>query len=319
MTMIRVLVVAAAALGQAGAPQAPSNLRLVTSGSRCAGVPSYPDASCTGVIPGTTLTACGTNLSTSNAVYDKCLFSGGISVTGKNITITNSRVMGVVSGDYTQSGLKMIDVEINGNSSTLDGTSGLYGYTCTRCNVHHAAKGFTGNGFTVIDSYVHDLYGAGDSHNEAVLGSQGNIVLRHSTFESKFSSNSSGGGMSSAISFYTHSTFWPGIDNILVEQNRISASGAVYCLYGGYSTDPSDGRPSNVRLIDNVFMRNDCGTGGLVIGWLQGNGNVWLNNKYSDGVTIPEPPSNQYARTAPVMPVWLNAKNLLSPVRPFVN
>ena len=308
MTILRVLVMTAA-LGQVAAPR---NLQIVSS--RCPALPSYPDANCTGVIPGTTLTACNGNLSTSNAVYDKCLFSNGVTVTGKNITITNSRIMGVVSSDYTNTDLKMTDVEINGGNNTLDATNGLMGYTCTRCNVHHAAKGFTGNGFTVIDSYVHDLYGSGDSHNEAVLGSVGNIVISHSTLDSKFSSSSTGGGMSSAMSLYTHSSFWPGLDNVLVEKTRFSASGAVYCLYGGYSTDPSDGRPSNVRFIDNVFMRNDCGTGGLIIGWLRGNGNVWQNNKYSDGVDIPEPPTNTYARNMSPAPARVNARNLFSAV-----
>jgi hypothetical protein len=298
---IMTLLVLLVALAQSG-PQPPTNLRIANappppppSGSRCPALPSFPDANCTGVIPGTTLTSCSGNVTANSAQFNNCLFSGGVSLNGRTgVRITNSRINGVVSGGG--SGLVMTDVEIDGNNSSLDATNGLSGYTCVRCNVHDAAKGFTGSNFTVIDSYVHDIYGSGDSHNEAVLGSTGNITIRHSTLDSRWSSSSSGGGMSACIALYTHGDFWPALNNVLLEQNRISVSGAYYALYAGNSADAgAAGDPSNIHILNNTFVRGQSGSGAVSVGWLRGNGNVWSGNVYSDGVAIPEPATNNYA------------------------
>lgn len=265
--------------------------------SRCPAFPAFPDADCTGLIPGTALTNCSTTLSTANATYDKCVFNGGVDVNANNITITNSRVLGVVSG--SGSGLKLIDVEINGQNSTLDAFNGMSNYSCTRCNVYNAAKAFTGSEFTVVDSYVHDLYGSGDSHNETALGSGDNIIIQHSNLIAKFNSSSTGGGMSSSVSLYTHGSFWGPMNNVQLEKNRLETTEAYYCLYGGYSTTRA---ATNVRVLSNYFYVNPtsgtCGTAGPIVGWKQGGGNVWSGNAMlqSNGTTAPlaEPASSPY-------------------------
>lgn len=273
----------------------------VTSESRCPAYPAFPDSSCTGVLPGTTLANCSSNITQVNAVYDKCLFAGGllISSTAKNVTITNSRIMGTVScsnSNCTSMGLSMTDVEIDGQATNFDGIGGIMGYTCKRCDVHHVSKGFAGGNFWVEDSYVHDIYGSGDTHNEAVLPFNGNNnTMLHNNFDSNWSSNSTGGGMSAAIALYTHGTFWGPINNVLIEKNRITTSVAYYCMYGGNTTD-ADGDPSNLRVIDNVF--GTCSINGpkngAIVGWLRGNGNLWQNNTWQDGSEIPEPTTTNY-------------------------
>ena len=92
--------------------------------------------------------------------------------------------------------------------------------------------------------------------------------------------------MSGALALYSWSVF----DNALVEKNRFESVGQ-YCVYGGYTHD----RPgtTNVRLIDNVFVRNassgTCGAAGPIAGWLRASSNIWQNNRFDDGQIIPEP------------------------------
>lgn len=275
-----------------------------TGSSRCPAYPAFPDASCTGVIAGTQLTNCSSNITQANAVYTNCLFQNGLALgtNAKNVKITNSRIMGTiyaVSPNIYDMNLVMTDVEINGGNSDADGLGGIFGYTCIRCNMHNASKGFAGGNFHIEDSYIHDMYGVrsctkfpGDcqSHNEAILPFDGDSVLLHNTIQANYNAASTGGGMSAAIAIYTHGTFWGSKDNIRIEKNLITNTESPYCMYLGNTSD-TDGNPSGIRIIDNVF-----GYCTEFLGWLRGNGNVWTNNRRTTttGAVIAEPPTSEY-------------------------
>ncbi len=54
-------------------------------------------------------------------------------------------------------------------------------------------------------------------------------------------------------------------------------------MYAGNSTD-SDGDPTNIKISDSVFVscNNKTGSNGnAVVGWLHGNGNAWVNNRWA--------------------------------------
>ncbi len=257
----------------------------------CPPLPAYPDENCTGVPADAKLKKCVfKNL--PSEVYDACEFSGTIWVTAPDITIKNSRIKGVLQGDGAANlRLQLVDVEIDGQNSVYDGVQNIQGYTCTRCHVHNAARGFSGTAFTIIDSYVHSLYGTSKSHNETILGSGGNITVRHSRLYGTWNKASSGGTMSSAVSFYTHGTYWPPLDKVLFEQNYLRADEG-YCLYAGDDPGPSAMHEvSNVIFRDNVFHVNRtnpkmCGNTGAVTAFYKGNGNVWQNNRFEDGTPV---------------------------------
>lgn len=272
---------------------------------RCASYPSFPTASCTGVIAGTDLRICGGHIRVSNATYVDCFFPNGVNIhpTAKNIKIVNSRIHHGILGqsdEMVNPSLVLRDVEIDGLNQSDYGISNILGYSCMRCNVHSASIPIQGGQFHIEDSYIHDIYGVGDSHNEAVLPfSTINNTLLHNTIISNWSEGTlpREGGMSAAIALYSHSNFWSGVDNVLVEKNYIATNVAHYCMYGGYSNDPIDGVPSRVRIIDNVFGRCsvDGEKTGALVGWYRGNGNVWSNNRWAiDNSLIDEPGSSPY-------------------------
>lgn len=270
------------------------------SDSRCPAYPAMPDAMCTGVIPGTQLKVCDGRITRSDATYTGCLFPDGVAIAAsvKNLEISNSKIERTI---YPQTTLArdlevvLTDVEIDGKNAR----QAAWGYgarlTCVRCNVHSVTIGFQYGGYTIVDSYIHDLYGFGDSHNEAILVGGGNVVLRHNRLEGNFGASSTGGGMSASVAMYTHGDFWGPLDNVLIENNRIITEDAYYCLYGGHSSD-TDGLPSNIQVIGNVF--GPCSfegpKRGAVVGWLRGNGNVWRDNTWDDGTAIPEPTTSPY-------------------------
>jgi hypothetical protein len=173
--------------------------------------------------------------------------------------------------------------------------------TCIRCNIHSVGGGVNGWSYIVIDSYIHDIFGVtncalfpGDciSHNGAMQGQTGSIVIRHSNLVGTYSSASTGGGMSSALSLYTHGDNWGPMSNVVIERNRFESRDAVYCAYGG---DSNEQNPTNIQFVSNTFVRNagtgTCGTGGPITAWRQGGGNIWSGNVYNDGQPIAEPPT----------------------------
>lgn len=285
------IIASMAATPEQAAPQTAETVVQAVQPRTCPPPPAYPDEKCTGVPPDAKLRDCVfKNL--PGDVYDSCLFRGTLWVTAPDIVIKNSRIAGVLQGDGVANlRLQLTDVEIDGGNSVYDGVQNIQGYTCTRCHVHDAARGFSGTAFTIVDSYVHSLYGSPKSHNEAVLGSVGNITVRHSRLLGTWSQASRGGVMSSAVSFYTHGTYWPPLDKVVFEQNYLQAAEG-YCLYAGDDPGPEAVHEvSNAVFRDNVFhisAQNPkrCGSAGPVTAFYKGNGNIWQNNRYEDGALI---------------------------------
>jgi hypothetical protein len=282
------------------------------------GVPAgtFPGEACTGVIAGSPLTPEGDlRITQAGSTWEDLDVSGNVCVAADDVTIRNSRVIGVLAvanehgnGFCGVAGgahdLTLVDVEVRPNDVTAVAVEGgVYrpGITCVRCNLHRAGAGINGGLYTLIDTYIHDLLGHGDdpccwSHNDGIQigGAGGNVIVRHSNIEATYAPESTGGGMSCALCLYTHGSdsddfSWGPMDDVLIEGSRIQSSDAVYCAHGG---DSNDQNPTNIRYRGNVFVRSGsgtCGLGGPITGWRQGGGNQWSNNTFSDGEVIPEP------------------------------
>lgn len=275
--------------------------RSVGAGAQSAGCPAYPsfpDANCTGYAhTGVTLTPyTGPNpVTVAGTVIDSKQINGELRINANNVTVKRSRVSGRIFTDYSNkyTGILIEDVDIDGGN-TLLACLGPSGFTARRANIRNCSQGVNASGgFTLEDSYIHDIYGTGSGHTEAVLGAASTaaypIRMIHNDLQAVYNSASggfvNGGGMSAAVAFYTHPTFWPPQSNIQFEKNRLNTtgSGAVYMLYPG-SDSPAYNLLTNSKFIDNVFVKTT--TAGTIASPTNGTGVCASNNRLNDGTTL---------------------------------
>jgi hypothetical protein len=261
------------------------------------GVPAdkFPGAACTGVPAGVSLQNVGANygpyylITADNTVLDAKNVTANVCISANNVTIKRSRLKGALAlgcDDQSRPGnLILEDVEMDGQNDSSDGIGYFPSVKCLRCNIHDVSKGISGGNFELVDSWIHDLYGEGTdpdtwSHNETILVSGGNALIKHNNLDGRFSATSSGGGMSATIAIYSHG-HWGPVDNVTVDGNYISGGG-VYCVYGGWSSDYT---PSGIKYINNTFeYPPKCD--GPVTAFYNGNGNIWSNNVYTNGTPV---------------------------------
>ncbi|MFJ1968309.1 hypothetical protein ACIO93_06545 [Streptomyces sp. NPDC087903] len=140
------------------------------------------------------------------------------------------------------------------------------------------------------DNYVHDIVpfvnlGGEWQHTNAVIsggGNTGHLIIRHNTLLNPTSLKQ---GASGSIGLFADTGV---VRNVTVDHNWVA--GGAYALYGG------DKGATGIRVTDNVFSTQyhpASGGYGVVAHWnADGAGNLWRNNRMSDGRPIhPEPAS----------------------------
>lgn len=228
----------------------------------------YPDATNTGVPPGTALTSSGSiTVSQDGAVIERLNITGSITINANNVTIRKTRI---TSGDYypidyasSYTGLIVEDTEIIGTSSSVTAAISFANYTARRVNVSGTADGFKADSNVIIeDSYVHDLAVniAADTHNDGVQTTGGsNVTLRHNTFKL-----STVAGVNACVQMGNE---WGSNDNWLVTDNLFDGGGWII------NASPAG---SNRTFSYNRFTRNSAyGVGDVA-------NSVWTGNYYDD-------------------------------------
>jgi hypothetical protein len=218
------------------------------SGGSCA-LPNYPDASCTGVPAGTTLTTVNGNvtLNTAGEIYQNKQVNGTIIVNAPNVIIRNTKVA-LVNGadtgiDSESTGLLIEDVEIDCGLQIGHTAITWQGYTAHRVNVHGCDNAlWAEKNIDIEDSYIHDEIPydpVRDPHTDGVQLPSGatNVTIKHNRIYGNYIDQSSFGN--SAI------TNGSGESNILIQDNLLAGGG--YTLYCGPGT--------NFRVINNHFSR----------------------------------------------------------------
>jgi hypothetical protein len=264
------------------APSSP-DLGGDTGPSPCGPFPSVPDETCTGWrYTGVELRPCPNEITESGVTLDGCLFENGLEVDAANVTITRSRIEGVIQPHGDLQNLKLVDVEIDGtgrldpNAETAIGNSN---YSCIRCHVHGTGRGARmGNNVHIEDSYFHGFPFQEGFHKTAIgANGGGNYTVIHNNLECSVS------GCSAALSLY--GDFAP-IHDVLIMNNLFNTTGS-YCTYGGSVSSKPYPDGTNIRYIDNLFGKkyhSECGIYGPVTSWdSQNEGNVWEGNRWQDG------------------------------------
>jgi hypothetical protein len=239
------------------------------SSSPCA-LPSYPDASCTGVPRGTTLTTTTltTPIRTANTVLDGLDIQGcvvveapGVIIRRSKISCANAVVVASYGGAYTGTGLTIEDSEIDCQDSA--GTAvGDTNVTVRRVDIHGCENGFDiDTDFVIEDSYIHDLYNSAVAHTDGAQFAIGaNVTIRHNRIYAN-------DGTSAIIMNPTTTA------DALIRDNLLA--GGAYTLYCPATSSV------NVRVLDNHVSRIFYPTGGAYGPWTdcdrvaQATGNVW--------------------------------------------
>ncbi|PRY32044.1 hypothetical protein [Pseudosporangium ferrugineum] len=252
----------------------------------CGAFPSFPDASCTGwQHTGVKLRTCNGTITRANTKLDGCRFLKGLTIQAKNVSITRSRVEGLVGAtyltDWSLGGLKLVDVEIDGGGGVDPNGQAAIGsddYTCIRCHIHGTGRGANmANNVRIEDSYLHGWVYVDGAHQTAI-GSNGgkNFTVVHNNLDCQSK------GCSSALSLY--GDFAP-IDGALIEKNLFNTDGG-YCTYGGSTSAKPYPIGTNIRYVDNRFGKKygpKCGYYGPVATFEMHAGNEWRGNTWQDG------------------------------------
>ncbi|MQY36727.1 hypothetical protein SRB17_47290 [Streptomyces sp. RB17] len=138
------------------------------------------------------------------------------------------------------------------------------------------------------DNYVHNLVpfrnnGGEWQHTDAVIsggGAKGRLIVRHNTLLNPVAVDR---GASAALGLFADTGH---VSDTVVDGNLLA--GGAYALYAG---GPG---ATGIRVTNNVFStryHRNSGVYGAVTAWnAGGSGNVWRNNRFSDGTPIiPKP------------------------------
>ena len=271
-------------------------------GQSCLPLPAFPDANCTGVPVGVTLSAytgpC--TITANNTVIDSKTVSCSLSIQAAGVVIKNSRINGLVNtpdGALNYS-FSMTDSEVIApKAQSADGNAtgvGEANFTLLRVEVTGGNRSvYCRKACTVEDSWIHgqNIADTPRIHASAVRQSQG-ATIKHNRLVCDVGDTSSGGGCSANLTGY--GDFEPVKDN-RIEGNLFLASSGGACAYGGSSGDdgskPYGNQASNIVFINNVFQRGPGGKCGFYFPITDFDsarpGNQWTNNKWDDGATLP--------------------------------
>jgi hypothetical protein len=253
-----------------------------TGSSRCPAYPAFPDASCTGVLPGSSLSPSGSvTTAFDGQVIQNLDINGSIQVNHNNVTVRNVRLRnpgGTAITVLQKTGLVVEDCEIDGTGNT-NGAEVInhHNYTIRRCNVHHFGEGPRANGNVVIeDNYFHTFtnFIPQGAHQDCVQITSGhNITIRHNTCMM----NVDGGNAAIMIGSYSGG-------DILVENNLLGGGGfTAYCgEMNGYT---------NVRYLNNRFSTAYFPRGGYWGPWAQCGNATRTGNVWHDGPNAGQPVS----------------------------
>jgi hypothetical protein len=247
-------------------------------------VSGWPNAGNTGTPKGIKLRSCPTTI-TKTATYDKCRFSGGVTVRASNVKITRSLVTGQIdAGDNQQHGLKVSDTTIDcgclADDTHAPAAVSTSNFSLLRVNILHSGHGLSiGSNIVMQDSYIHDLGANTEAHKDGIyVGDGSNVVVRHNNIECNDGSEE---GCTAAIGLLTD---FGNISNWVIDGNLLNTNGS-YCFYasGGPSKDYSS---NHITFINNRFGRTfhaKCGQYGPVAYFdSHAPGMVWRNNTWAD-------------------------------------
>lgn len=266
----------------------------------CAWPACFPTAATTGVPAGATLTAVGSDLhAPGGSTVDGKDIQGSLIVDGDNVTVTRSRIHGVVfNGSHI--GLTVTDSEITANPGQ-DYSTGNFppitgSYTLTRVHVHRWQDGpRTDQGTaTIRDSLVDELAYAAGEHPDAVQdycpGCTVHVTLDHNTLSG--CAGNAGDKGNSALFWSDH----PGPNSTLLATHNQFRCGQYSIRVNDTGSGIIGNHPGVVAEVrDNTVAAGSWAQGPAECGnaraydATRGDGVKWSGNVLSTGQAVPSP------------------------------
>lgn len=239
---------------------AQTSARRISSGG--SGLVDFPTADTTG--PRVSLVSDTSDRTPDPGVYDRFHFTNGLDltdVTEETYEFIDCLVTGPVGLGYIVAKNTRIFTycEIDGNEMGDEAVVNGGGFTIEGGKIHNGGQGISAQDFNLLDTWVGELYGSGDFHSEALLLLGSNILVDHCALFGNYRDTAPGftGGMSSAVSLYTHGGFWAGHTDVLIKNSLLqsidSTSPTVY-----WGTPIDDGEVDalvNCNIVNNKFRR----------------------------------------------------------------
>lgn len=254
----------------------------------------FPSAATTGVPAGTVLTAYSgpCTITAAGTVIDAKRINCSLEIRAANVVVKRSIITGSIATDENSSGYSFSISDSEVNVGNQEGTGiGAVNFTATRVHVTGGNRSIhCYNSCTVQDSYVHGQFrdSTGRVHESGIRMGQ-NAVIRHNTIACDAPDVPPDAGCSAGLTGY--GDFAP-VRNNLIEGNYFAATTGGYCAYGGSSSGkPYSSQTRDIVFRNNVFERGSgrkCGYYGPITAFNSSlPGNVWSNNTWSDGGTVP--------------------------------
>jgi hypothetical protein len=284
----------AATAGPSGASTKPRAAGACASPRAC----GFPDASTTGPrIPMRRHDTGAMSIRTDGQVIRGWDITGSLDVYANDVTVIDSRItstnwwgINLRSGFH---GLRILHTVItavpgkgpdNGGEdyavSNMGGSSIEVGW----CDVSVYGDALSMGQGNLHDNYVHDItpfrnLGGEWQHTDAVIsngGNSGHLIIRHNTLLNPTGVSQ---GASASIGLFSDTGV---VKNVTVDHNWLA--GGAYALYGGGTG------ATGIQVTRNVFSKqyhSASGGYGVVAAWnAAGTGNVWRDNRMSDGTPI---------------------------------
>jgi hypothetical protein len=236
-----------------------------------------------------TITKAGTTIDAKKIGCD-------VVVRAANVTIKRSKINGVVLLDSDVPGSSrwsytLADSEVDAGVQEHPAVS--YGnMTVLRSNIHGGITsvqcGEKAIGCTVEDSWLHgqQIKQGTDWHLGGFLSNGGhNIRIRHNNIVCDTPATPDGQGCTGDLNLLGDFAV---ISDVVISDNFLGANtGSSFCFYGGDAASKPYPHANKVVVTDNVFERGTngkCADYGPVSSFnVDGPGNVWKNNTWSDG------------------------------------
>ena len=263
----------------------------------------FPGPDNTGVPAGTNLKpyAGPCTISVANTIIDSKVVNCEINIRTTGVVIRNSEIHGSVGqSDGVSAAFRIEDSLIDGGDPYACIDCGVDGrnFTILRTEIRDTNRGaYCQHTCLIQDSWVHgttlEPVASNRAHASGVRVEQ-HATLIHNTLACDFTGPFANSEMGCSADLTGYPDF-AAIHHNTIDGNLFKASTELaYCAYGGgtagkpYSNDPLNA--TYIVFRNNVFQRGSqgkCGAYGAVTGFVTNKtGNVWQNNRWSDGASV---------------------------------